>query len=109
LNDPDSYLRDSAGNQVFAGSVDVGGQGYTLANNTFSYQLSHKQDLFYGLSYRVNHPSGLKAWASASYYDAVKDLTQVSSSAPTAAKDGGTGPITDKNSGSWVADTKLSH
>jgi iron complex outermembrane recepter protein len=109
LNDPESYLRDSAGNQVFAGPVDVGGQGYTLADNTFSYQRSHKQDLFYGLSYRINHPSGLKAWASASYYDTVKDLTQVSSSAPTAAKNGGAGTSTDKDSGSWVADAKLSY
>ncbi len=109
LGDPETYLKDAAGNGVFAGPVDVGGRGYTLANNTFTYQQARKQDLFYGLTYRVNHPSGLKAWASASYYDTVKDLTQVSSSAPTAAKDGGPGTITDKNSGSWVADTRLSY
>jgi iron complex outermembrane recepter protein len=109
MNDPDTYLRDAAGNEVFAGPVDVGGQGYTLANNTFSYQASRKRELFYGLTYRATHPSGLKAWASVSYYDTVKDLTQVSSTAPTAAKDGGAGTVTDKNSGAWVADGSLSY
>jgi iron complex outermembrane receptor protein len=109
MEDPESYLRTGAGSDVFAGPVDVGGQGYTLADNTFTYQQSHKQEMFYGLTYRVAHPSGLKAWAGVSYYDTMKDLTRVSASAPTAAKEGGAGTVTDKNTGSWVADARLSY
>jgi iron complex outermembrane receptor protein len=108
-NEPDSYLKDASGNNVFAGQVDVDGQGYTLPNNTFTYQKSGKQELFYGLTYKVTHASGLKAWAGVSYYDTVKDLTQVSSTAPEAAKDGGAGTVTDKNTGSWIADGNLSY
>jgi iron complex outermembrane receptor protein len=109
MNDPESYLKEASGNDVFAGPVDVDGQGYTLANNTYTYQKSSKQELFYGLTYKVTHASGLKAWAGVSYYDTVKDLTQVSATAPEAAKAGGAGSVTDKDSGSWVADGSISY
>ncbi len=106
---PETYLRGAEGNAVYAGSVDIDGQGYRLGSSTFGYQKAEKQDLLYGLTYSLDASSGLKISAVASYYDKFKDLTRASRGEPPQSRQGGTGQVTDGEGGWYTGDLKASY
>lgn len=106
---PETYLRNAAGQPVYAGNVDINGKKYNLGNSSFSYSDGEKHDILYGLNYKYDKPDGLKLDADFSYYDTAKDLTQTSSSAAPAAKSGGAGTVQESDRGWYTADLKASH
>ncbi len=106
---PETYLRDSNGNPVYSGKVIIDGKSYTLASNTFTYNDREWQDAIYGLTYSLNAPNSLKVNAVVSAYDKSKDLSYLSSGAPTSSSSSGAGTVTDNDGNWWTADLKASY
>ncbi|MBM4135988.1 MAG: TonB-dependent receptor [Nitrospira sp.] len=106
---PETYLRDSKGNPVYSGKVDIDGVSYNLSSSTFTYQKSEKQDISYGLTYSLDSSNGLKVSATVSFYENVKDLTLTSGTTPPQSENGGSGKVADNDSGWYTADLKASY
>jgi len=106
---PESYLRDSAGNPVYSGTIDINGTRYTVSPSAFYYQSVYRQDMLYALSYSRKPASGLKLAVDLSCFDIFKDLTQKSSEAPPSSGSGGAGTVVDNDGGWYTADIKGSY
>ena len=106
---PESYLRDAAGNTVYAGTVDIDGRSFNLSDSTFRYRKSDRQDFLNGLSFFKNSPDGWTVEAVLSTYQTLDNVTRQSSTAPPDAKSGGAGKITDGDEGWYTADLKVAH
>lgn len=74
-----SYLRDSAGNDVTqGGKISFNGATYSLANNSFSPSLRREEHLMHALSLG-SHSKGEWDWSAiASWYDITKDEQRTS-------------------------------
>lgn len=99
----DSYLRDAAGNTVYAGQVNIDGRAYTLANNAFAPGRGRFEHLSHGLSLKSN-TRGTWDWeAAASLYDYRQDEVRSPGAAvaPPTSFDGGAGRIVDQGGTGW--------
>jgi iron complex outermembrane receptor protein len=92
-----SYLRDAAGNAVYAGSVVIAERQYNLnAPLAFAPSRNELQQQMHGVSVK-SHTRGVFDWeAAASRYDYSKDILR----APSAAS-GSAGRITDMDGTGW--------
>ena len=99
-----SYLRDGAGNAVYAGAVNIGGRAYSLANTVFSnsvYALEEDQ-LAQGLSLS-SHTGGLFDFeVVGTRFDYLKSRQRIPSGALPAAFSGGAGSIVSLNDTGWM-------
>jgi iron complex outermembrane receptor protein len=98
-----SYLRDAAGNTVYAGNSNIGGYNYNIAASTFSNQVYNYQQtqLAQGLSLK-SAPDGDFAWeVNASRYDYLNDKQRVPIAALPAAFAVGTGTVNRMNGTGW--------
>lgn len=99
----DSYLRDAAGNTVYAGTVNIDGHAVTLANNTFAPSRGQFEHLVHGLSLKSN-TQGEWDWSlAASLYDYRRDEVRSPGAAvaPPASFEGGAGRIVDQSGSGW--------
>ncbi|MCB2146300.1 MAG: TonB-dependent receptor [Deltaproteobacteria bacterium] len=103
---PQSYIRDAAGNPVYAGTVDIDGVSFNLSNSTFTYSKSERQDLLNALTYSMDSPGGLNVTAAVSAYNTLNNVTQTSSTAAPDSKSGGAGKVSDGEEGWYTADLK---
>jgi iron complex outermembrane recepter protein len=96
-----SYLRDTAGNAVYAGNINVSGRQYALNAADFSVGQAHLEHLMQGLSLKSN-TKGLFDWEVAtSAYDYAKDTARTATTVLPDANGGGAGRITDLGSTGW--------
>lgn len=98
---PQSYLRDAAGNAVYYGDVQINGQNYNV-NNSFNASRESLLHVMHGLSVK-SHTRGEWDWeVAASLYDYGKDLLRAATLSPTVSLNGGAGTITDQKGTGWT-------
>lgn len=98
---PQSYLRDAAGNRVYYGDVQINGQNYNV-NNSFNASRESLEHVMHGLSVKSN-TRGVWDWeVAASLYDYGKDLQRAATLSPTVSLSGGAGTITDQKGTGWT-------
>ena len=106
-NDDDStvnsYLRDPAGQAVYAGAVNIGGRAYTVANSAFSSNVYSLQELelAQGLSL-ASHTDGVFDFELvATRFDYLKSRQRTPTGALPAAFSGGAGTTTSLDDTGW--------
>jgi len=98
---PQSYLRDAAGNAVYYGDVQINGQNYNV-NNSFNASRESLLHVMHGVSVK-SHTRGEWDWeVAASLYDYGKDLLRAATLSPTVSLNGGAGTITDQKGTGWT-------
>ena len=98
-----SYLRDAAGNPVYAGNVVIQGRQYNLTAPALAFApgLNTLEHVMHGLSVK-RHTRGVFDWeVAASRYDYSKDLLRAPTLTLPAALSGGAGRITDMDGTGW--------
>ncbi|MFC0134735.1 TonB-dependent receptor [Massilia eurypsychrophila] len=98
-----SYLRDTAGNPVYAGNVVIGARQYNLNAPTLAFapNLNALEHLTHGLSVKTN-TKGVFDWeVAASLYDYHNDMLRAPTATLPAAFAGGAGRITDLDGTGW--------
>ncbi|MYM67322.1 TonB-dependent receptor [Pseudoduganella sp. FT55W] len=95
-----SYLRDSAGNTVTSGTINVDGRQYTLTPSDFAPATGKLEHLMQGLSVK-SHTKGVWDWELAlSNYDYRKDEVRTVTAFPN--KSGvAAGSLTDMSGSGW--------
>lgn len=97
---PQSYLRDAAGNPVNYGNVKINGQNYNI-NGAFNASRESLAHVMHGLSVK-SHTQGEWDWElAASLYDYGKDQQRATTLSTTSSLSGGAGTITDQNGTGW--------
>ena len=109
VDEVNTYLRDSAGNKVYSGNVDINGLSYKLSDSTFSYSEYENEDDIYGVSFKREPEDGLKIWANASFYNSPKNLRKNSNTVPPDSKHGGAGQVSDADKGWYNFDIRSSY
>lgn len=103
-----TYLRDSSGNPVYSGAVNIGGFRYTVPATSFSPRAGEETHWISGLSLKTTHPQGWNYEAVASLYKMAENRTRTSTTAPPDAFSGGNGTLNDwDGSGWWTVDLKI--
>jgi iron complex outermembrane receptor protein len=98
---PQSYLRDGAGQPVYSGTVNIGGNAYTLAPTDFNQSNESLQHYMHGLTVK-SHTKGVFDWeVAASLYDYDKDILRAPTIALPAAANGGAGRIVNAGGTGW--------
>lgn len=99
----DSYLRDAAGQPVYAGTVNIDGRSVTLANNTFAPSRGRFEHLIHGLSLKSNTRGTWDGALTASLYDYRRDEVRSPGTAvaPPVSLAGGPGRIVDLAGTGW--------
>lgn len=98
---PATYLRDSNGSPVFAGSVNIDGRSYTLSASDFPQSRESLLHQMHGLSVKSTTRGPWDWEASASRYDYARDRVRAPTIAPPDADLGGAGRITDLAGTGW--------
>lgn len=100
---PQTYLRDASGNPVYSGAVQVNGQNYNLATNTFNATREQLMHVMHGLSLKSNTRGEWDWEVAASLYDYAKDqLRQTTSFTSGANFSSGAGRLVDQNGTGWT-------
>lgn len=98
-----SYLKDQAGNPVYAGAVTIDGASYSIPASAFSGNVYHwgQTQLAQGLSLTSDDGGNWRWEFVASRFDTLKDSQRVPSLALPAALSGGVGNINRMNGTGW--------
>jgi iron complex outermembrane receptor protein len=98
-----SYLKDQAGNPVYAGAVTIDGAGYSIPASAFSANVYHwgQTQLAQGLSLKSDDGGAWRWEFIASRFDTLKDSQRLPLLALPAATDGGAGNIARMNGTGW--------
>jgi len=98
---PQSYLRNSAGQPVYSGTVNINGSAYVLAPTDFNQSNESLRHFMHGLSVKSN-TKGVFDWeVAASLYDYDKDRLRAPTIALPAAAGGGAGRIVNQGGTGW--------
>lgn len=98
---PQTYLRDAAGNPVYYGNVKINGQNYNI-NGAFNASRESLAHVMHGLSLKSN-TKGVWDWElAASLYDYSRDQQRATTLSATSSLNGGAGTITDQNGTGWT-------
>lgn len=98
---PQSYLRDAAGNAVYYGDVQINGQNYNV-NNSFNASRESLLHVMHGLSVKSNTRGAWDWEVAASLYDYGRDQLRAATLSPTVSLHGGAGTITDQKGTGWT-------
>lgn len=98
-----SYLRDGAGNPVYAGNVVIQGRQYNLNSPSLAFapSLNALEHVMHGLSVKTN-TKGVFDWeVAASRFDYNRDILRAPTATLPAASTSGAGRITDMDGTGW--------
>ena len=96
-----SYLRDSAGNPIYSGTVNINGNAYSIAATDFGVTNEDLMHVMHGLSLKSN-TRGVFDWEiAASRYDYSKDQLRTATTTQPGALSGGAGTITNQHGTGW--------
>jgi iron complex outermembrane receptor protein len=106
LNDTDadaeSYLRDNAGQPVFAGTVNIGGRSVTIPASAFSNNVYRRDERHFMHALMLEGWGGGWNWrAIASLYTFDHDVQRIPSTALPTARAGGAGSIQKLDGTGW--------
>lgn len=96
-----TYLRDAAGNPVFAGPVNIDGRQFTLAATQLSLSQEQLAHVAHGLSLRSRTQGEFDYELAASVYDYGKNQVRTPLVALPGAARGGAGRINDQRGTGW--------
>jgi iron complex outermembrane recepter protein len=107
LNDTDAsaqtYLRDAAGQPIFAGAVNIGGRSLNIPATAFSNNVYRLDERHWMHALALEGSQGRFEWrALASLYDFDRDVQRIPSGALAAAGAGGAGSITRLDGTGWL-------
>lgn len=103
-----TYLRDGAGNPVYAGNVNIGGQRYSVPANSFSPRTGEERHSHYAATLKTREATGWNYELVASLYRMNENLSRTASGAPPASFSGGPGTLSDMGGSGWKTfDAKL--
>lgn len=97
----DSYLRDSTGQIVYSGNVNVEGRRYTLSPTTFNPSLRSERHSMHGLSLRTDTKGEWDLEAVVTRYAFDEDETRAPSIALPSADGGGAGTVAYGDGTGW--------
>jgi iron complex outermembrane receptor protein len=102
-----SFLRDSAGNVVNRGNVNIGGKTYALGDTSFVETRNEQMHWSHGMNLKSD-TGGVFDWdLSGSVVEYGTDLTRSSTQTPAQAANNGPGRITSLSGSGWqTADAK---
>ncbi|MGY3265752.1 TonB-dependent receptor [Lysobacter sp. HA35] len=100
--DAETYLRDAAGNPVFAGPVVIDGRPYTLLPSAVAPTRNEQLHRIHGLTLKHDGEGSFGYTLSASRYQYARDLTRSPLIAMPAAANGGGGRIADAAGTGWT-------
>lgn len=107
---PQTYLRDAAGNEVWAGTIQAAGRSFTVAPAQFGLSHRKQADLINALTVAYQPESGFQALFTGNLYDVLKDKQTTSTGALPVARLGGPGQATIMGRTGWQAfDTKFGY
>jgi iron complex outermembrane receptor protein len=106
LNDTDShaqtYLKDDSSNDVFAGTVNIGGRRVTITNSAFSNQVYRLDERHWMHAATLEQSTDKLFWSLVgSFYRYGKDDPRIPSIALPGARSGGAGSILRMNGTGW--------
>lgn len=101
-----SYLRDTAGNTVSAGNVNINGVRYVLAPSVFAPSNQQAEHWMHGLSLKTNTQQEWDWEVAASAFNYGKDERRSPTIGMPAAQNGGAGRITSNDHGWKTLDLK---
>jgi iron complex outermembrane receptor protein len=106
LNDTDShaqtYLKDDSSNDVFAGTVNIGGRRVTITNSAFSNQVYRLDERHWMHAATLEQSTDKLFWSLVgSFYRYGKDDQRIPSIALPGARSGGAGSILRMNGTGW--------
>ncbi len=118
VDDPNSLLRDAAGNTLWGGGTASGlstgqnyrtasGQRFSVPGSVFSVSDSERQALNYGLGLKGKISTNWSIDTSASYYDAFEDRTVSSNLNPNSPLNQNKGQVSDEKPWWATYDLKL--
>jgi iron complex outermembrane receptor protein len=118
VDDPNTLLRDAAGNKVWGGATaaglsasqnyrTAGGQRFSVPGSVFGVSTSERQALNYGLGLKGKISNDWSIDTTASYYDAYKDRTISSNLNPSHPQNRNRGQISDEKPWWATYDLKL--
>src|SRR5579859_7820311 len=98
-----SYLHDGSGQPVYAGTVNIGGRAYTLANSAFSNGVYNLEELevAQGLSLASHTDGAFDFELVATRFDYLRNRQRIPSGALPAAFSGGAGTTTSLDGTGW--------
>src|SRR5690606_30704144 len=99
--DAETWLRDTDGMPVYAGTVNIDGRDFQVGPTEISRSHAGLTHLMHGLWLRARLPRGWDAQLAASLYDFARDLTRTPAVALPLAVDGGAGRIADQSGTGW--------
>jgi iron complex outermembrane receptor protein len=99
----DSYLRDSTGNPVYSGAINVAGRTYNVTPADFAPSRGDLTHVMQGLSLKIHGRDHWNWEIAASSYDYTDDITRAPTVPLPAANTGGAGRITDQGGTGWRA------
>ena len=97
-----SFLRDTSGNAVYAGSVNVSGRQFTISPTEISPAIQDLRHEVFALSVKERAESGLGWELAASQYRYARDLSRTPTIALPAAQFGGAGRLTNQSGTGWT-------
>ncbi len=100
-----SYLTNAAGAPVYAGSLNIGGYNYSVANSAFANGVYHLDERHYGQSLSLaSAPTGTFTWkAILTNYDFDKDEQRTAATAlPSGLAQGTAGTISRLDGTGWT-------
>ncbi len=99
----ESYLRDSNGNPVYSGNVNIDGLRYAIGTTNFNPSRANREHWMHGLTLKTDTRGHWDGEAVLSLYDYQTDLSRAPSVALPEADYGGAGRITDMDDTGWVS------
>lgn len=93
-----SFLRNAAGQPVYAGPVAIDGMQYTLPASLFAPSTRKSENYLYGVALGTHRPSGWNVHAQASYFDLAKNQDRL---ANNAVQEDGPGQLTLGDGSRW--------
>lgn len=100
-NDPETYLRDVEGREVWSGKVEYNGATFSVAPSQFSFSQRDQGDLVNALMFAYEPASGWQATIATNLYDVLKDKQYTSTAAIPIARTGGSGQATIVGRTGW--------
>jgi iron complex outermembrane receptor protein len=99
---PQTYLRDAAGNPVYTGTVQINGQNYNIGNASFNATRERLQHVMHGLSLKSHTKEAWDWELAASLYDYARDELRRSTVTSAASFSGGAGTLADQSGTGWM-------
>jgi iron complex outermembrane receptor protein len=96
-----NYIRDSSGNKLWTGNVNLNGTQFNVSENQFDVSKQDKQDLLIGLGAKGKLANGWNYDVALSTYFVLQDIARDSDENPESSAYDGSGQLTEFSNTGW--------